>query len=662
MGNDSLSVEVGSRASVITNDRYDDALVTAAAVKVTLLSSTLPQAELSAAGDLVVPARTLAGTYLLAYQICQSGAATDCGTGTASVTVTVPTVVFPADGLTINQFLESQSPAQASQTCGSAGSIIVGGTAQGTIGGCIALGNLTGTSISVNWIDDANPRGVYDLPKSEIAAMFSEFYPLSGADSSAINGALFWKDQLARVGSTLTPEMRAEIERVIAAYEAQLAASYPKSRDQFLAQLTAPLDAATQREVDDLTRQINAKMVQIRKADSTGKAVSQLVNLVTLGTAGFVADIASEAAVAVLEGELASLVARRAQIDHSAQLGVVAASLTNRVMNLLERGDPYSAEESALIGQVQGMVQKSAVQVAEANERYFNNWIKEQNDLRAMQGVNLAVLFDTGTPVPNFLNEAMAAAGLGPAGIGFSASASFFVTDTVAIAGNAADLAKVTTKLRSVIYPYWEARKAGTTATEVIDVATDAARTTWQSAKHMTPETKSLLTAMDDIIKNFDTACDALQATRVSHEAVSAAAAGADAFKFGTAAMDMVEAGAAAAKGAATAAKASKGIKSVLSSALKAAGPIGDVASIALEVAIAAGQAADAWDNGATRLADAAEKARSTPPSLTDLKTMTSTVEGRAQLIAVLAGQLAQRSPAPTPVVGDINQILPKKP
>jgi hypothetical protein len=126
--------------------------------------------------------------------------------------------------------------------------------------------------------------------------------------------------------------------------------------------------------------------------------------------------------------------------------------------------------------------------------------------------------------------------------------------------------------------------------------------------------------------------------------------------------MDVVEAGAAAAKGAATATKASRGVKGVLSSALKAAGPIGDVASIALEVAIAAGQAADAWDNGATRLAAAAEKARSTPPSLTDLKTMTSTLEGRAQLIAVLAGQLAQRSPAPTPVVGDINQILPKKP
>ena len=127
--------------------------------------------------------------------------------------------------------------------------------------------------------------------------------------------------------------------------------------------------------------------------------------------------------------DLPSWRAERAALDGSSRRTVVAAGMTNQLINLLERGGP-NPDETELINQIGGMVQQSSVQVAETSSRLFSNWMQEQQELRRMQGVNLAMLFDTGTPAPDFTAQALASAGLGPAGTGTYASLAFAATGT----------------------------------------------------------------------------------------------------------------------------------------------------------------------------------------------------------------------------------------
>lgn len=655
MGPDELKLLVGAKGSLITNDRYDGALVSAGGVKVTLITTTLPGAELSTAGQLKVPPRTEAKTYLLAYQICLTSAPTDCGTGTARVTVTVPSIVFPLDGQTVDQFQNSQSPATQPGSCGTGnatgGTTITIGCASVQIGGPVTIAT-PGTQPW--WNDPSQPRGAYDIPKSELAVMFNDFYPMTGPAATAINAANYWRQVLDSYdlmhpfeSAAQRAQMKAELKRVIALYEQQTADEYNKSQDQFWSAMTQPPSRETQAEVDRLTRQINDLMVSIRREESSNKAVSVLLDAVTLGTAGLLIDTASEIGNAVKAGELAKLLDQRSKIDGSAQRGVIAASLTNRVMNLLDRGAPYTEGETALIGQIEAMVQRSAVQVAEANERLFNNWMADQLELRRIQGVNLAILYDTGTPVPNFFNEALAAAGLGPGGAGTGASISLFGAKAVVPAlAHYADAVGATAKLKEAIYPYWSVSQGPKQLGEIVLDEAPKAVVKWKAAQPAAREGTKALQAID---VGVDAAGEAMQAARIARETASAAAAGADSFKMASAATDIAKAAAEGAELAAKGASAAKGLKAV-GAALKAAGPIADVASVALGVAIAAGQAADAWDNGAKRLSEAVTKARETPIGMWDIQKMTATVDGRAQLIAILAGQLGQRSSTPGPV------------
>ena len=359
-----MTLAVGASASVISNDRYADAPVRPEQVVVRLLpGGGLDNAQLSSSGVLTVPARTLAGDYLLRYEICLAASPSDCSSSAVRLHVEVPTVQLLPNGLTPNQ-------------------AVSGGF------GIVQIA-IRPTTISVPL--PTATHGAYNFPLSQLDAAFSDFYPMSDATAQTINAVNYWQERLDRLSeehpdwdAAQLAYWRTALTDHIATLSKDLPQQFLDARQNFWDTLTAPPDPAAQRRVDELNREIQDLLVAIRKSESATRAASQVVNLVTLGLGGLIVEEIGKGVEGKMYDDLAKLCAERAALDGSSRRTVVAAGMTNQLINLLERGGPYNPDETELINQIGGMVQQSSVQVAETSSRLFSNWMQEQQELRRL--------------------------------------------------------------------------------------------------------------------------------------------------------------------------------------------------------------------------------------------------------------------------------------
>jgi hypothetical protein len=500
--------------------------------------------------------------------------------------------------------------------------------------------------------NDFRPPGPLNLPRGQMDLIFGDLYPLPEGYSTALSAVEYWSAQLAQIDELArqrgwnaeTKEYwRREFQRVVDHYQPTLDQGEGIASDAFYRSLTAPPDPARQQQIYALNQRIDTLTRQLEKKETEAIAVSGVVNLLTLGIGGVVVDAIYEGVDGALMQELVELSAQRAQLDGTANRAFVAANLTNHLINLLERGGPYSAEEDALIAQIGSMVQASAVEVADNQARLFREWKAKQDAERALMGSrNLAILFDTGSPPPDFSTRALSMAGLGVAGSGSYASMIVAAGGaSLAIAGSAADAA-MGKRLQQVIFPY-SRRKAGPdVASELDEVAPPPPKnvTKWRSAN------PTELRKLDDAEEVLYGAWRA----RIQRGTAQVAGEAGELTKIVGKADDVARLGRSVTRAVDTATdvakqvgKVAKKVTKAIGKGMKVLGPIGEVASIALEVAVAAGTGADAADNGQQRLDAAAQKARNTPVETNALRNLVSTEDGRAQLIAVLASQLTKR-------------------
>lgn len=356
----------------MANDRYGGQPLVADSVRVQLGPDAPPGLTLSASGELRVLARTPAGSYQLSYSVCLVSAPTDCATASATVRVDVANVSFLPDGVQMDQatveafhWWKPNVPPKLTERRPS---------------------------------DGLDALGAYGLSNTTLDALFSDVYPMSTVSAEAINAVQFWRERL-RLLQAEHPDWdpptllaaRNTLAQRIAAYERDIPQQFAQSAEAFWGTMTAAPDAKTKAQVDLLSSQIDALLARISNAEAPGPT-------------GIV-----QRAPAELYDELTRLSAQRAELDGSARRGVIAAGMVNGLVNLLERGDVnFTYEDRSLVEIIASMVVDSAGQVAEASARLNSDWQK-QHPANGFGGVSLA---------PDFRLQALAAAGLGPAGSG----------------------------------------------------------------------------------------------------------------------------------------------------------------------------------------------------------------------------------------------------
>ncbi|WP_157275519.1 hypothetical protein [Pelomonas sp. Root1444] len=100
---DTLALGTGQNASVLANDTVGGAAArvgTGGNATVTF-SGTLPQGVSVTDGVVAVARGAVPGSYTLSYQLCEAGAASNCATGSAALTIAKPPIAAAADNLSI---------------------------------------------------------------------------------------------------------------------------------------------------------------------------------------------------------------------------------------------------------------------------------------------------------------------------------------------------------------------------------------------------------------------------------------------------------------------------------------------------------------------------------------------------------------------------------
>lgn len=100
---DTLALGTGQNASVLANDTVGGAAArvgTGGNATVTF-SGTLPQGVSVTEGVVAVARGAVPGSYTLSYQLCEAGAASNCATGSAALTIAKPPIAAAADNLSI---------------------------------------------------------------------------------------------------------------------------------------------------------------------------------------------------------------------------------------------------------------------------------------------------------------------------------------------------------------------------------------------------------------------------------------------------------------------------------------------------------------------------------------------------------------------------------
>lgn len=514
---------------------------------------------------------------------------------------------------------------------------------------------------------------------------FMEAYAQSENANRARNAAEFWIAQaesltLARFGNdeAALNIARRDMLETAAAYEEEITREYEEARRKFWTEMTAPPDPAAQARIAELDRQIEAKLREIERNEVGGRIGSIVTNLATLGMGGWIADAVAAGVSKQLLDDLAKLSLERAALDKSGDRGMVAMVMTDAVIELLGRGGPYDAAEQALIDTVGKMVQNSAVEVAQNASDMFREWKAGQEQLRANRGVSMAAMYDIGSPAPDFTMRAMARAGLGPGGDGFNGALVASLAGTAAAAGGrVVDKTSLGGKLAARLFPFSRRPVAG----EFVDFADDAARAAQSKWRVAEPSGRNTAAIRQWMRANPSSRVGNVRAGWQPGYKPSAYWSASNVPKgrppTGGAGIidDIARAGVGLADDAARAAGSSaarvansvrnaaakigygvKAVKTMFSAAGKAAGPIGTAVAVVVDVGMGAGEIAVAYDTGQEKLDAATRQARETPVTTTTLAEMTSTEDGRLQLISIITGQI-KRNPLGQPQ--SLGPILP---
>lgn len=100
---DTLALGTGQTASVLANDTVGGsaARVGTGGNATVTFSGTLPQGVSVTDGVVAVARGAVPGAYTLSYQLCEAGAASNCATGSAALTVAKPAIAATADTVSI---------------------------------------------------------------------------------------------------------------------------------------------------------------------------------------------------------------------------------------------------------------------------------------------------------------------------------------------------------------------------------------------------------------------------------------------------------------------------------------------------------------------------------------------------------------------------------
>lgn len=100
---DTLALGTGQNASVLANDTVGGtaARVGSGGNATVTFSGTLPQGVSVTDGVVAVARGAVPGNYTLSYQLCEAGAASNCATGSAALTIAKPAIAATADTVSI---------------------------------------------------------------------------------------------------------------------------------------------------------------------------------------------------------------------------------------------------------------------------------------------------------------------------------------------------------------------------------------------------------------------------------------------------------------------------------------------------------------------------------------------------------------------------------
>lgn len=654
MGTHFVSIQVGDSASLVANDRYGGQPLEANQMRYAVLSSSLPDASLDEQGRLFIAPGTPPGSYGVVYSACLRTAPLDCGDGRAFVTVTVPTITFSADRPTVQQILQPPPPPPPPPPSNVIVVTRVGVGPQPTL--TVPLPQLT--------------PGILGAPQPQMDAIFESAYAASPMASEALNGIALYTNRLQQIANSDYPpevqaQMLADTRETIAHYAKIAEAEYEKARRDFWSAVTQAPDGPTQQKLSELNARISAKLLEIERSMATSKAVTHVVSLlmtpVDMMTGGQLSMLVNAVSEAIIQGvdatmlaDLQQLVAERAAIDGTGRRAFVAMGMTDRALALLERGEPYAPDERALLDHVASVVKNSQAEVASHSAELFRTWMTEQKALRAAQGGgrNLAVLFDVGTPPPDFTMRAMAMAGLGPAGSSGNAALTAVLSKSPLLAaGQVLDNTGLRDSLADSLFPHLARRQqVGMSADQAMDLGQQARAAQQQRNVWRTGHAPGKQPA-------WVPSSDPRPAVNIKGRPAWTATSGPS--QFGQSAQSIDDAARQAGgvaeqgddvlkRGISVLRKAPEKLRNLVSNNIKTAAKIfqagGSVAGVAIGVAIDAGQAADSWDNGQAKLDKAAQDARNAKFGDAELRQLLSGEDGRASVVNAVSAYVARQS------------------
>jgi len=155
---DSFALDAGQSGQLLANDRLGSAVASAGSggnVSVEITSGALPAGITVTAGVVTVGAAAVPGATVLSYRICELSSASNCATGSATVTVNAPPIVASADSFNLrgggsgdvlaNDTLGGTAASASRVTASAAGTLPTGVTL--TAAGLLSVTNTTAAGV-----------------------------------------------------------------------------------------------------------------------------------------------------------------------------------------------------------------------------------------------------------------------------------------------------------------------------------------------------------------------------------------------------------------------------------------------------------------------------------------------------------------------------------
>ncbi len=451
----------------------------------------------------------------------------------------------------------------------------------------------------------------------------------------------YWESTLN--SPNMTEAFRKDVEAHIA---------YEKSQLEGMVGNRADLRAATfqaynhvpgpQAEIDRLQGEIDKLTQEILQREIDIKRGTAATDMLTLGLAGWINDLAGDAQLNDMKDQLAGLAAQKAAIDGSAQKAQLAFAMVARVSELLKGPGPYSDADQALIDNVIQRAQNVTLNLAETQLQLYQDWKASVAARKQGERLNtsLALLFDVGDMAPDFGLLAQQKVGIGT---GSSAAAGVMTTLITGTALSIASSDTIASQLVEKVMPYStrrakEAAKLGTTRqienvadlesalTEAKGSYDDLVKQTSQWIDGIKPSETDRASSLAKAAKQFEKADQARSALPAARTAVEKAD---EAVKLAKTASNAIKLG------------AKTGEKAVAKAASKIVSKAGLVVEAVISVAMAAGTyAAEAAISNEQEgnLQNAVNMAKNTP---LDLRAQLSSEDGRLGLVNLLAASFS---------------------